>query len=235
LLIFGLIVISPAFLGCNDGKENAIGREIVFSFDFSNETHGWVGGFADYPQGEEDFFELIFDHRELPENLDPSRKALFLSGNNHSDDLFMFLKRQITGLEPDTAYLIDFEVEIASEAGKDCSGIGGSPAITLKAGASIIEPIAEPDDTGFLMMNIDKGNQTEGGEDAQVLGDIGVDTDCANPVFQIKKIESDPGSLFEVTTDGTGSVWLIVGTDSGFEGTTNLFYTEIKVTFMPRL
>jgi hypothetical protein len=233
--ISSLIVVNTALVGCNDSNNTENNEGIVFSFDFSNEIHGWVGGFADYPQGEEDFFELIFDHRELPENLDPSRKALFLSGNNHSDDLFMFLKRQITGLEPGTAYLVDFEIEIASEAGKDCSGIGGSPAITLKAGASIIEPIAEPDDTGFLMMNIDKGNQIEGGEDAQVLGDIGVDTDCANPVFQIKKIESDPGSLFEVTTDETGSVWLIVGTDSGFEGTTNLFYTEIKVTFISRL
>ncbi len=232
--MLGLIVISTVLFGCNDSNDSENGEGIVFRFDFGNETHGWVGGFADYPQGEEDFFELIFDHRELPENLDPSRKALFLSGNNHSDDLFMFLKRQITGLEPDTTYLVDFEVEIASEAGKDCSGIGGSPAITLKAGASIIEPVAEPDDTGFLMMNIDKGNQTVGGEDAQVLGDIGVDTDCTNPVFQIKRIESDPGSLFEVTTDETGLVWLIVGTDSGFEGTTNLFYTKIKVTFIPR-
>ncbi|HWP93898.1 MAG TPA: hypothetical protein VNN20_17060 [Thermodesulfobacteriota bacterium] len=232
--ISSLIVVSTALVGCNDSNNTADNEGTVFSFDFSNETHGWVGGFADYPQGEEDFFELIFDHRELPENLDRSRKALFLSGNNHSDDLFMFLKREITGLKPDTAYLVDFEVEIASEAGKDCSGIGGSPAIKLKAGASIIEPVAEPDDTGFLMMNIDKGNQTEGGEDAQVLGDIGVDTDCANPVFQIKKIESDPGSLFEVVADETGSVWLIVGTDSGFEGTTNLFYTEIKVTFILR-
>ena len=142
----------------------------------------------------------------------------------------MFAKRQITGLDPNTTYLADFEIEIASEAGNDCSGIGGSPAILLKAGATIIEPIAEPDSTGFLMMNIDKGNQTEGGNDAQVLGDIGVDVDCLNPVFQIKKLGSQQNNLFEITTDDTGSVWLIVGTDSGFEGITNLFYTEIQVT-----
>ena len=91
--ISSLIVVSTALVGCNDNNDTGKNEAIVFSFDFSNETHGWVGGFADYPQGEEDFFELVFDHRELPENLDPSRKALFLSGNNHSDDLFMFLKR----------------------------------------------------------------------------------------------------------------------------------------------
>ena len=232
--IISLLILGMYFIGCDENKNNRGTEEIVFRFNFSNETHNWTGGFADYPQGEEDFFALVFDHRELPENLDANRKALFISGNNHSDDLFMFVKRQITGLDPNTTYLADFEIEIASEAGNDCSGIGGSPAIMLKAGATIIEPIAEPDSTGFLMMNIDKGNQTEGGNDAQVLGDIGVDVDCLNPVFQIKKLGSQQNNPFEITTDDTGSVWLIVGTDSGFEGITNLFYTEIKVTFTPK-
>jgi hypothetical protein len=140
----------------------------------------------------------------------------------------------IQDTQPNTTYLVDFEIEIGSEAGSDCSGIGGSPAILLKAGATIIEPIAEPDSAGFLMMNIDKGNQTEGGNDAQVLGDIGVDVDCLNPVFQIKKLGSQQNNLFEITTDDTGSVWLIVGTDSGFEGITNLFYTEIEAIFLTK-
>lgn len=231
--IVSLVILSTYLFGCDEDRDNG-GEEIVFRFDFSNDTQNWVGGFADYPQGEEDFFELVFDHRELPENVDTNRKALFISGNNHSDDLFMFAKRQITGLDPNTTYLADFEIEIASEAGNDCSGIGGSPAILLKAGATIIEPIAKPDSTGFLMMNIDKGNQTEGGNDAQVIGDIGMDVDCVNPVFQIKKLESQQNNLFEITTDDTGSVWLIVGTDSGFEGSTNLFYTEIKAIFLTK-
>ena len=30
-----------------------------------------------------------------------------------------------------------------------------------------------------------------------------------------------------------GSVWLIIGTDSGFEGTTSIFYDNVQLTFTP--
>ncbi len=38
---------------------------------------------------------------------------------------------------------------------------------------------------------------------------------------------------FEVTTGDDGGLWLIVGTDSGFEGETRLYYTTIEVTLTP--
>ncbi|MCD4693477.1 MAG: T9SS type A sorting domain-containing protein, partial [Calditrichales bacterium] len=36
---------------------------------------------------------------------------------------------------------------------------------------------------------------------------------------------------FPITTDAGGEVWLIIGTDSGFEATTTLYYNKIDVTF----
>jgi hypothetical protein len=245
--IIGLLVFSPDILpgtaivsssdgvfGCTSGGDDDFGDEEVFSFDFAEDTQGWRGGFSDYPLGQEIFFELIFDHGPLLPDLDPNRNGLFISGNNHSDDLFMFVKRRVSGLEPSETYLVDFEVEIGSEAGEDCVGAGGPPAVTLKAGASQLEPIAVPDISGFLRMNIDKGDQTLGGDDAQVLGDTGVDVDCANPVFMSKRLETPTDDPFVLTTDDDGAAWLIVGTDSGFEGVTRLFYTEIEARFSPR-
>ena len=35
--------------------------------------------------------------------------------------------------------------------------------------------------------------------------------------------------LFEVIPDGNGIVWLIVGTDSGFEGPTRVYYDKISI------
>ena len=35
----------------------------------------------------------------------------------------------------------------------------------------------------------------------------------------------------QVQTDGSGSVWLFVGTDSGFEATTSVYYTWVVATF----
>ncbi len=223
-------VSDDGLVACKDDEP----EEMTFEFDFANGTQGWQGGFADYPQGQESFFELTFDFRALLPDLDPNSAGLFISGNNHSDDLFMFVKRQVTGLEPDETYEVDFEVEIGSEAGEGCAGIGGSPAITLKAGASEIEPSTVLDSDGDLRMNIDKGNQSLGGDDAQVLGDIGVDVDCVDPVFMAKRLESPVDDPFDVTTDSDGAVWLMVGTDSGFEGITRLFYTEIEAHFSPK-
>jgi hypothetical protein len=96
----------------------------------------------------------------------------------------MFVKRRVRGLESNENYLVDFEVIISSEAKADCVGIGGSPAIALEAGASTIEPVAVADTDGFLRMNVDKGNQSVGGGDAKVLGNIGANVDCNDPVFK---------------------------------------------------
>jgi hypothetical protein len=246
--VIGLLVLSPdlfsasgfvssdGVFGCSSDNDFDFDEddEETFSFDFSDGTQGWQGGFADYPQGQEVFYELSFDYRPLLPDLDPNQRGLFISGNNHSDDLFMFVKRRIDGLEPNETYLVDLEVEIGSEAGSNCVGIGGSPAIALKAGATQIEPLAIADFSGFLRMNIDKGNQSLGGEDAQVLGDIGVNVDCIDPVFESKRLETPTDDPFVVIADENGAAWLIVGTDSSFEGTTRLFYTEVEARFSPR-
>ncbi len=230
------IISSNGVFGCSSNDDFFDGgkSKSAFRFNFTKGTQGWQGGFAEYPLGQDVFYELIFDYRPLLPDLHPNENGLFISGNNHSDDLFMFVKRKVNGLAPNQSYLVAFKIEIGSEAGDDCIGIGGSPAITLKAGASDIEPIGQVDTDGFVKMNIDKGNQSMGGANALVLGDTGVDVDCNEPVFKSKILKTPANVLFETTTDDNGAVWLIVGTDSGFEGITRLFYTNIEARFALR-
>ena len=103
----------------------------------------------------------------------PYAKGLFISGNNHSDDLFMFLKRQIVGLKPNTLYTLAFEATLESNIPPGSFGIGGSPgeSVYVKIGASSQEPqkIAK---AGFYFLNVDKGNQAQGGADAIVTGSL---------------------------------------------------------------
>ena len=35
-------------------------------------------------------------------------------------------------------------------------------------------------------------------------------------------------------TDASGRLWLVVGVDSGFEGSTSVYITSIRVAFTPR-
>ena len=52
--------------------------------------------------------------------------------------------------------------------------------------------------------------------------------DSMGDEFKIKSLTNEERS-FEVTTDADGALWLIVGTDSGFEGLTTLYYGQIAV------
>jgi hypothetical protein len=200
-------------------------------FDFSTGTHGFIAGFADYPVGEETFYELDAGLRPLPTILGAGT-SLFITGNNHSDDLFMYYKGRLTGLLPSTPYRMTFDLELASEAEFGSFGIGGSPAhsVYLKAGASAAEPDRLIED-GHYRLSVDKGQQSQPGAAALVLGDVSK-PDGAPPGFQFINRASAPKAL-EAMTSSDGALWLFFGTDSGFEGTTQLYYTDFRATLTP--
>lgn len=207
-------------------KENEKGPR-SFSYRFTNDAEGWVGDFADYPIGQSDAYGLQVDHTSLPSPLNTSEGAMMMTGTNHSDDLFMFLKKQVTGLSPGALYAVTFTVEFASDQADGQVGIGGAPgeSVFVKAGASQREPMKVASEDGYYRMNIDKGNQAQGGEEMTVIGDFSNDSD-QNTYRLVTRTNESP---FQARADNNGAVWLIVGTDSGFEGTTTIFYNQIDV------
>lgn len=210
-------------------KEDVTPSPPVLSYDFSSDTEGWLGDFADYPVGEDSFFELVYRHDSLPSPLDSTDGSLMLSGANRSDDLFMFIKRKVEGLAANTVYELRFQVEVATNAPDGSVGIGGSPAnsVYIKAGATPIEPIPINNGEDFYRMNIDIGNQSTDGVDMVVIDDFANGAD--DFIYQLKTIQNQKS--ITVTTDGEGSCWIILGTDSGFEGTTTIYFNSISVTF----
>ena len=240
------VLVGTALAGCGgDGDSDTIETH-AFRFTFDENLEGWTTGFADYPMGTseaeqqaiDEFFELDSGHAGLPDPLDPADGAVRLSGNNHSDDLFMFLKRRISGLDSDTRYRLELRVEFATNAPRGCFGIGGSPgeSVFVKGGATVVEPLRIPEAGGQArwVMNIDKGDQSDGAADAQLLGDFANSKDCGLGDFsyELKSLSNLALPAFHVTTDNIGDVWLLVGTDSGFEGTTTIYYTEIEAIFI---
>lgn len=201
---------------------------------FESGSGEWSGGFSDYSEDmDRELMALTFEVRDLPEGVDSTGQALFLSGRNISDDLFMFAKKPLTGLTPDAEYEVSVDVSLASNAPSGCVGIGGPPgeAVTLKAGASAVEPKAELED-GSYRMNVDKGNQSTGGENAAVIGDVANSIqEChETPYAMISRSTEEP---VRATTSSDGTLWVFVGTDSGFEGSTALYYEEIRIHLEP--
>lgn len=204
-------------------------RAQTFSYNFTTGYEGWTGDFSDYPVTDSIFYELEFTRTTLPAPLSTCKHALKISGNNHSDDLFMFIKRKITGLLPNTTYQLFIDVEFASNAPTNASGVGGAPgeSVTVKAGATLIEPLKINSD-GFYLMNIDKSNQTEPGSDMDTIGHVGVSD--TTEVFTLISRNNNMHP-FVIETDANGEVWVCIGTDSGFEATTTLYYNQIDLTF----
>jgi hypothetical protein len=203
------------------------------NFDFSVNTNGWTGEFAEYPVGGEYFFELAWGWTNLPKVLhrkcESLTKGLFLTGNNHSDNLFMFVKRPISGLKPSTEYNLTFHVTIENDVYPGQVGIGGSPGegVYFKVGGSKKEP-NKVDVNGFYVMNVDIGSQSQGGKNAIVVGDLANPlVDPLNPQFEPKQFTNE--TPLKVKTDKHGQLWVFVGTDSGFEGTTLYYIVSIDV------
>lgn len=220
-------------IGCQRDDADDNGGPRVFTFDFASGQDGWTGGFADHPDTVNTDYDLVFTRAALPAPLNNSKQALKIGGTNRSDDLFMFIKRKIEGLPANRKYQITFGVEFASNTPTNQVGVGGSPdAVWMKAGARTSEPLSLKDKTdGFFKMNLNKGFQSTDGPDMYNIGTIGVADNTTQYTLISRNNLSRP---FEITTSPSGDVWVIIGTDSGFEARTVLYYSKVTVTFNPQ-
>ncbi len=208
---------------------------VQLSYGFAVDDEGWSAGFADLPANEDDFFKLDSGWRELPDGLDGG--GFVLTGSNRSDDLHMFMTRRVEGLRPSTVYSGRWTVELASNVPSGMVGIGGSPteSIFLKAGIMTAEPtLADVD--GTLRLTADVGSQSEGGADAAVIGTLenpNVDAGAGDPAPFAMVTVDGAGSPINATTDADGSLWLFFGVDSGFEGVTTVYITDVVIDLDP--
>lgn len=229
------IICVVFFLCCSNAYAQTTTSSIQLSFDFRDGALGWQSGFGDYPPdlNTDDLYQLRAEIRQLPANIG-SGTGFFFQAVNHSDDIFMFMKRRLTpadGIIAGQRYEIDYAMLIASNACSDCGGIGGHPGLSvyLKAGAAPIEPIPYG---ANQRMNVDVGAQSRGGIAGSVAGDIanGLPYDPARPYVSLTRTHRHTR---QVTASASGELWLLVGTDSGFEGLNQLFYQRIDVTLTP--
>ena len=216
---------------CATGCSNS--GSVGFDYDLGRGPSGWEEGFADYPASDEPIFMLEAGYRALPAPLDTSRSGLFIAGTNRSDDLWVYYKTEVA-LPADTTYRVRFDVDIATAVPAGCGGVGGAPGegVTVKAGVSLVEPDRALDAAGYWRMNVDQGQQTQGGEDAVVIGNLANSRTCEQGFgWELKRLAS--GRSMVLSTGNTGRAWLFVGADSGFESRSAVYYTRFTALFEP--
>lgn len=227
IYIFFMMAIGIyTFTFCDD--EMVSNTRVVAETNFNEGTDGWSAVYAAYPDKDSAFYELEAGIRPLPSPLDQTRKGFMLSGNNHSDALQMFLAKKISGLAPHASYKIETQVELASMYPDGSVGIGGSPgnAVHLVSkfatkGYTLVKGKEEFD-------NIELVLNKDGSVFELDLGDVSIPSE--EYIYQLITRKKSSGPQV-VKSDADGKLWAVVGTWSGFEGITTLYYTKIKITF----
>lgn len=228
---FFITFFSVALLFMIASCNNETALEPVFkSYNFEESSQGWIVEFADYPVGEEARFELSYGIEVLPPAIEGSSKGMKISGTNLSDDLFMFAYVKIENLIPDQQYDVTISMNIASNALQNAPGIGGSPggSVFLKVGTLTYEPQVIVED-GYYRTAFDTGSQSKGGEDMRVIGTIGIKGDVA----EYNLISRSNQQPIYVMPNSSGTIYVIIGTDSGFEGNTTVYYDNVSVNLQP--
>ena len=226
---------------CSLGVAAAIGMSILagtaaakettagLTFDFNQNDGGFTPIFSDYPneQGVEEFYELRSGHEEVP--IAEAGKGLFLSGNNHSDDLFMGYYKDLSGLVPETEYQFTVRFQLATNVENDMIGIGGAPgeSVFVKCGVASKEPENSLDSLNHFCLNIGKGSQSTSGSDMIVVGNLAKEEINRPGEYEFNEIETK----VIARTDEAGTAYLVIGTDSGFEGVTSYYLDDISVSW----
>ena len=221
-----LVLVLTILCGCSLGDDEGL-EVFSSSFDFSESQFGWTADFADYKAPDSLANKLQFSYAALPDNLS-EKKALKISGINENKSLFMFIKKKLVGLSPNTEYTIVFDVKFASNAPH---GLADGDSVKIKVGATTLEPLKIEQD-GFYRMNIEKGAALSDGRDMVVIGTIGVNNNDHPEVFNFLVKGNGTTSSYPFVlakTNSQGEIWLIVGTDSTFKGLTTIYYASIDL------
>lgn len=210
--------------------------EAVARYDFESDgTQGWTTGVSDYPldtlDGVVNFESGI---ASVPNSLNGG-SGLRVAGNDPKADLFLFIKQQFGPLQTNRSYQLAFNIALATQnLGTDTLTVNDNVDLALKIGSSKQEPIVEEGiDSSVLgypafLLNIDKGNGSQGGTDLDFTGlvRIGTAPQEASEVVEI-------GFSLIGTTDSNGFLWITIGTDSQTGVPHAVFYEGLTIEFFP--
>ena len=201
-------------------------------FDFETDNAGFTPIYADYPysEGVEEFYEFQHDYSKVP--IDGAGNGIFISGNNHSDDLFMGYVKALEGFSPAKTYHFAVSFKLATDVEGGLVGVGGSPgeSVVVKCGVTQTEPAALPVESGgvtYVRLNIDAGRQSNSGRDMVVVGNMTKAENNRPGAYEFKELTAE----FDTAANVLGKVYLVIGTDSAFESTTSYYLDDISVTW----
>jgi len=218
---YGLIILLILVSGCS------INQKKEWSFNFEKEASGFKEIFSDYHDDGNNYttYEMAFGRELIP--VESGSQGLFINGSNRSDDLFMGFIKKLERLKASTEYHFTLNFVLGTNAEAGSIGIGGSPAdsVYVKAGFVNEEPKSALDENMIFRLNIDKGNQSEGGLTLPVVSTM-AKAEGSKEGYGLKTIKVE----IDLRSNTDGSVYLVIGSDSGYEGLTRYYLDDVLIT-----
>ncbi len=228
-----ILILFLHLAGCSSEMENQSAEfvDLLTVFDFENGDQEWEGGISDFPVGYEDSTEYLFDNSQVPVLLPVEGNGLSVSADNPHGDLFYFFKRKVTDLEPNKKYKIDFEFLVYTQLLTQSSK-PSSDELYFKIGAVNYKPELKKtiwrNSMDYIALDVDKGDtNSESGNDIINVGSV--------KEFTSETPEIISGNTFdfiiEAETDNDGTIWLVIGIDSGIKSQLNFGMAALTVYY----
>jgi hypothetical protein len=223
----GLVPATLGLLaGCIHVGPDQNNTTLDFDFTIPQVAADWIVGAADYPVGNEADVADSGGVRTLPSPL-ATTQALYVSGTNATGDLFVFLKKRFQLVDTLTPYKVAVSITYASDVHSGCN-----PPVWIKAGASGIEPVVQPDASNIYRLSVNKGSGMAPGDFTQ-LGDIGNGlAGCPSPGTFALRTTTRQTQVLNLISDEAGGFWLFIGMQSSANGERHEIYiTDLRLTF----
>lgn len=211
-------------VGCQWDEDRQGLSLATITYDFTVSNEGWSHGFADYPAGKDDsvYYQLGARHAAF----DGLGRAFQISGINHNADLFLYIKKKISGLRPNTNFTVTLTMEMACRSSALEGQEGSGDNIFIKTGATAHEPKSVIEGNR-VTMNIDKGENAVSGSDMFFIGNLfGSISGAPYTNFTLNSFSNRP---IETKSNSRGELWLVVGVDSNVKSEVAIYFREISV------
>lgn len=227
------LILILNLVGCSSDMDNQSAEivDLLTVFDFENGDQEWEGGISDFPVDYADSSKYLFDNSQVPLVLPVEGRGLSISADNPHGDLFYFFMREVTGLEPNRKYKIDFEFLVYTEL-LTRSNKPSSDELYLKVGAVGHEPELKKtiwqNSMDYIALDVDKGDTNSGsGSEIVNVGSV--------KQFTSETPEVISGNTFdfviEAETNNDGVIWLVMGIDSGIKSQLNFGMAAVTVYY----
>lgn len=223
IVIGSLIFLAVNFIAC---KEDDVETDTVIESDFQKDVNGWSAGYALYKDANKDSVKFVSGRNKLESPLDTTHYGFKVQGRNDEDSLFLYAKKKVSGLNSSKTYLLYFSVDLASSYPDTANGAGRLG--NLKVGASANEPKEVRDTvTKYNRATIGKGLWNVDGNEMGILGNLS--NTATTSGYKLIGYNNNAKPV-AIKPNAQGEIWLCVGADTRFKGTTTVFFDRIKVT-----